>query len=442
VGKTAVGVGTVGAQIQPDGFAGFTRSAQDVMFLTRLSTDGSILTFRKDGATVGSIGTENSHIYLTGSGVAAAGLRLQSNNIITPMTNGSLSDNTVDLGYSTNRFKDLYLSGTANVGDLTSTGSIIKIDTASTASLVLDSGTSNSARQYFGNNGVFYATIAAHPLGDPSGTGHGIALCAGSGGGDVRFGGMNVGENLVEIGGIFKNTALNVRGNATFNQTLNVGDAAVAGVTNYFRVDGTGQNLKGSVSHPATALTNCMIFYNANGQVGTIRTLNSATQYNTLSDPRLKSEFTPITGASAMILEARDQGLIGEFAFLSDPTQTVWGYNAHKVTDLQVGFGGSEGEGPRELELGSVYEEAVMGERPVMVAELDEEGEPTGEMIESGELEAYEVSPEKTVSPAGIDQSKRVPILEAAIGELLDRIAVIEASNEALLDRITALENT
>ena len=129
VGKTAVGVGTVGAQIQPDGFAGFTRSAQDVMFLTRLSTDGSILTFRKDGATVGSIGTENSHIYLTGSGVAAAGLRLQSNNIITPMTNGSLSDNTVDLGYSTNRFKDLYLSGTANVGDLTSTGSIIKIDT-------------------------------------------------------------------------------------------------------------------------------------------------------------------------------------------------------------------------------------------------------------------------------------------------------------------------
>ena len=182
-------------------------------------------------------------------------------------------------------------------------------------------------------------------------------------------------------------------------------------------------------------------FHNPNGKVGSIRTNGTTTAFVTSSDPRLKSEFTPITGASEMILEARDKGMVGEFHFLSDPTQTVWGYNAHKVADLQAGLGGSEGEGPRDAELGSVYEEAVMGERPIMVAELDDEGEPTGEMIESGEMEVYEVSPEKVVSPAGIDQSKRVPMLEAAIGELLDRIAVIEASNEALLDRITALEN-
>jgi hypothetical protein len=68
-----------------------------------------------------------------------------------------------------------------------------------------------------------------------------------------------------------------------------------------------------------------------------------------------------------------------------------------------------------------------MGERPLMVTKLDAKGSFTGEMIESGEMEEYEVSPEKTVSPAGVDQSKRVPILEAAIGELLDRISALEA---------------
>jgi hypothetical protein len=210
-----------------------------------------------------------------------------------------------------------------------------------------------------------------------------------------------------------------------------------SGASNGFKIN-LGQSVS---SRTITSNAAHATFYNPNGAVGSIFTANSATYFATSSDPRLKSEFTPITGASEMILEARDQGAIGKFHFLADPDQTVWGYNAHKVADLQVGFGGAEGEGPRDLELGTVYEEAVMGERPLMVTKLDAEGSPTGEMIESGEMEEYEVSPEKIVSPAGVDQSKRVPILEAAIGELLDRIAVIEASNKALLDRITALEN-
>tara|TARA_B110000902_G_C14017731_1_gene479076 strand:+ start:194 stop:466 length:273 start_codon:yes stop_codon:yes gene_type:complete len=85
-----------------------------------------------------------------------------------------------------------------------------------------------------------------------------------------------------------------------------------------------------------------------------------------------------------MILEAREQGMIGEFTFLADPTQTIWGYNAHKLIDAQPNFGGSEGEGSRDAPLGD------------------------------------------DVTPAGVDQSKRVPLLEAAIGELLDRIKVLE----------------
>jgi hypothetical protein len=158
-----------------------------------------------------------------------------------------------------------------------------------------------------------------------------------------------------------------------------------------------------------TALTNRMQIYNDNGQVGKIQTTGSSTVYATTSDPRLKSAFTKASGALDMIVEAHDNDYIGVFHFLSDPTLTVWGYNAHALVDNQAGFGGTEGTGPRDMTIGDVYEEAV----------IDEEGN--------------EVTPAKTVQPAGVDPSKRVPLLEAAIYDLLKM-------NEALTARIEALE--
>jgi hypothetical protein len=152
---------------------------------------------------------------------------------------------------------------------------------------------------------------------------------------------------------------------------------------------------------------NQIVFYNPNGLVGSISTSASATQYNTSSDPRLKSEFAPTTGALAKIVEAHDNQLIGEFHFLSDPDTTVWGYNAHALIDNQPGFGGTEGAGPRDMAIGEEYEPAT----------FDEDGN--------------EITPAKKVTPAGVDQSKRVPLLEAAIYDLLKM-------NEALTARLDA----
>jgi hypothetical protein len=152
---------------------------------------------------------------------------------------------------------------------------------------------------------------------------------------------------------------------------------------------------------------NQIVFYNPNGLVGSISTSASATQYNTSSDPRLKSEFAPTTGALAKIVEAHDNQLIGEFHFLSDPDTTVWGYNAHALIDNQPGFGGTEGAGPRDMAIGEEYEPAT----------FDEDGN--------------EITPAKKVTPAGVDQSKRVPLLEAAIYDLLKM-------NEGLTARLDA----
>jgi hypothetical protein len=42
----------------------FTRSAEKALVVNRLSTDGLIADFRKDGTTVGSIGARGGDVYL------------------------------------------------------------------------------------------------------------------------------------------------------------------------------------------------------------------------------------------------------------------------------------------------------------------------------------------------------------------------------------------
>jgi hypothetical protein len=60
VGKTAANSATAGVQILPEGDIGITRNGSHSLLLNRLTSDGDIALFRKDGATVGSIGSNNS----------------------------------------------------------------------------------------------------------------------------------------------------------------------------------------------------------------------------------------------------------------------------------------------------------------------------------------------------------------------------------------------
>ena len=88
-------------------------------YFGRRSSDGDIVTFRKDDATVGSIGTDGSRIYI---GTGDTGLYFwTSNNAVLPWntTTNIERDNAIDLGNSIGRFKDLYLSGGVNFGAAT-----------------------------------------------------------------------------------------------------------------------------------------------------------------------------------------------------------------------------------------------------------------------------------------------------------------------------------
>jgi hypothetical protein len=156
-----------------------------------------------------------------------------------------------------------------------------------------------------------------------------------------------------------------------------------------------------------TANTNVMRFDNPNGRVGSISTTNSSTSYNTSSDYRLKTDAQPMTGASERVQELNPVN----FEWVVDGTRTD-GFLAHEAQE--------------------VVPEAVTGEKDAM---RDEEYEVTPAVLDDdGNVVTEAVMGTRSVPDyQGIDQSKLVPLLTAALQEALTEIADLKA-------RVTALE--
>ena len=93
-----------------------TAASGEVLFLNRLVSDGTIVDFRKDGTTVGSIGAKSGDIYI---GTGDTGVRFNDGDnavYAANTTTGGASDGNISLGVSAARFKDLYLSGGVYLG--------------------------------------------------------------------------------------------------------------------------------------------------------------------------------------------------------------------------------------------------------------------------------------------------------------------------------------
>jgi len=108
LGKTSVEYTSEGFSLRERGEAYITSDGRAPLLINRLTSDGSIVDFRKDGTTVGSIGVNTTRPYLasTSMGVKVSGTSLHTTN-----SSGNSVDASYDLGQSTFRWKDLYLSG-------------------------------------------------------------------------------------------------------------------------------------------------------------------------------------------------------------------------------------------------------------------------------------------------------------------------------------------
>jgi hypothetical protein len=128
----------------------------------------------------------------------------------------------------------------------------------------------------------------------------------------------------------------------------------------------------------ATGLRKHLRFENGNGEVGSISTNASATAYTTSSDYRLKENVVALDGA----IDRLNQLPVHRFNFIADPDTVVDGFIAHEAA--------------------AVVPECVTGEKDA----VDDDGNPV-----------YQ----------GIDQSKLVPLLTAALQEAVAKIESLEA---------------
>jgi hypothetical protein len=145
------------------------------------------------------------------------------------------------------------------------------------------------------------------------------------------------------------------------------------------------------------------------GECGTVTTTASTTSYNTTSDYRLKENVVPMTGSIDRVKALKPS----RFNFIVDADKTVDGFLAHEAQE--------------------VVPECVTGTKDAM---RDEEYEVTAAVLDDdGNVVTEAVMGTRSVPEMqGIDQSKLVPLLTAALQEAITKI-------EDLTTRLETLEN-
>ena len=93
-----------------------TGSGDRALLINRQSADGTLIEFRRANTNIGSIGVASEYLYIHGTRSTDAGLMLGSQTVAPASSTGGNRDDAIDLGFSGNSFKDLYLGGTAYVG--------------------------------------------------------------------------------------------------------------------------------------------------------------------------------------------------------------------------------------------------------------------------------------------------------------------------------------
>jgi hypothetical protein len=150
VGKTSADISQTGHEFRSTGLVWHTVDGDEVLGLNRLTSDGEILQFRKDGSTVGSIGATT----FSGASVprpymvnhSGEGLAIHytnsTNAAIVPISGSVEADGFNNLGDADHRWKNLYLSGGVYLGGTGSANHLDDYETGTfTATLVPSTGT-------------------------------------------------------------------------------------------------------------------------------------------------------------------------------------------------------------------------------------------------------------------------------------------------------------
>ena len=297
-------------------------------------------------------------------------------------------------------------SALTSESNLTYASSVLKIkrdDTVTTQTLEIEQDGAGDAAMVFNRTGIigWYLGVDASTHGSNTNN-------------------FYISDDASNTGNLFNFTA----GGKFLIEKKDEGTSAVGiechGDTGQLKVISTAnQNLylyrHGSSAGPVAA------FYYNHSDVGSIDVASSSTSYNTSSDYRLKDNVTDLSGAVSRIAQLQPR----RFNFKSEPSVTRDGFVAHEVS--------------------GIVPEAITGAkdatRTISGAVVDADGNVVGEdrteeqwtAAKEGDDPAFgadTVWHETLTVPVwqGIDQSKLVPLLTAAIQELTARVAALEAA--------------
>jgi hypothetical protein len=146
VGKTGLAIGTVGTEVRNNGQLLVTANGDNPLDLNRLTSDGTIANFRKDGLTIGSISataTGGGSIIIgnDSSGIMFRGDLTSSAFIPADPSTGNQVDNSLDVGHNAVRFDDIYATnGTIQTSDRNEKQDIAELTDAETRVAVAAKG--------------------------------------------------------------------------------------------------------------------------------------------------------------------------------------------------------------------------------------------------------------------------------------------------------------
>jgi len=337
-----------------------------------MTTGGNIVI--PDGGNIGSASDTDA-------------IAIASNGVVTFSQNPVFPDGGIPLA-------DLDIDGGTDIG-----ADIVDADL-----FIIDDGANGTNRKVAASRIKTYTNAGVSSAADDISTGDAAVTIATSSG-DITIDAQGDDTDIIFKGtdGGVDTTFLTLDGSeagkAIFNDTVDVGndlivdgDASATGqiflrTTSQFNSSFAMQvftNRFFVVRKDSSATAVFTSFQNSSGtQVGTITASESATAYNTSSDYRLKENVVAISNGITRLKQLKPK----RFNFIIDPDTTLDGFLAHEVTAVPEAITGSHNE-------------------------VDSDGNPV-----------YQ----------GIDQSKLVPLLTAALQEAVAKI-------EALETRVAALE--
>ena len=115
IAKTSDGGNTVGHTLANAGYARHVRDGGAALVVNRKTSDGDIVVFEKDNTTVGNINITGGSI-IFGRGDTALAYNDVLDAVYPIQADGNTRDNAIDLGRSSARFKNAYLSGSVYLG--------------------------------------------------------------------------------------------------------------------------------------------------------------------------------------------------------------------------------------------------------------------------------------------------------------------------------------